>query len=215
MEEYYDIQNTTFSHPFTYIIAGGTQSGKTTMVKKIVKHLDELISPRIDDILICYKEHQPAYGEMQLADTRVRLKKGLELDIPSNQNSLIIIDDQMSDSLKAKEVQELFTSGVHHRSISVIFLSQNLLPQGKYSRDIRLNTHYISICKTPSFSSQVCYISRQLYPKKPSAVYNAYEKATSQPYTSLFLNLHPNCHDQLRIQSGILPGEDHLIYQPL
>ncbi len=68
---------------------------------------------------------------------------------------------------------------------------------------------------SPSFSSQVCYLSRPLNPKKPSAIYDAYEKATTKPYTSLFLNLHPTSHDQLRIQSGILPGENHFIYQAL
>jgi len=71
------------------------------------------------------------------------------------------------------------------------------------------------ICKTPSFSSQVMYLSRQINPRKPSAILEAYEEATRQPYTSLFLNLHPSCDDSLRIQSGILPGENHIIYQPV
>ena len=214
MEDYYDVPNSTFAHPFTYIIAGGTQCGKTTIVAKILKHLDELVFPKIDDVLIYFKEMQPAYKAMEESDKRVRISKGLQLNIPKNQNTLVIIDDQMTDSIKDKEVQELFTSGVHHRSISVIFLSQNLLPQGKYARDIRLNTHYMSICKTPSFSSQVSFLSRQLNPRRPSAIYDAYEKVTLKPYTSLFVNLHPACHDHLRVQSGILPGEEHVIYIP-
>jgi hypothetical protein len=84
------------------------------MVRKIVRNLDKLVQPRIDDVLIFFKEYQPAYEEMQSSDSRVRLIKGLALEVQLHQNTLLIIDDQMSDSLKAKDVQELFTSGVHY-----------------------------------------------------------------------------------------------------
>jgi hypothetical protein len=156
MEEFVTVPLAQFSHPFTYIIAGGTQCGKTTMVKKIIQNLDTLVHPILNEVRICFKEFQPAYDEMKKSDKRVCFSEGIDLKPTRTQNTLIVIDDQMSDSMKDKEVQELFTSGVHHRSISVIFLSQNLYPQGKYARDIRLNTHYISICKTPLFSSQLC-----------------------------------------------------------
>lgn len=73
----------------------------------------------------------------------------------------------------------------------------------------------MTICKTPSFPSQVMYLSRQLNPRKPSAILTAYEEATQKPYSYLFLNLHPSCHDHLRIQSGILPEEDHYIHLPI
>jgi hypothetical protein len=93
--------------------------------------LDELVQPKIDHVIILYKEMQPGYKEMQQLDGRVEEIKGLEIgNIPLKQNTLLIIDDQMTDSMKDKEVQELFISGVHHKSISVIFLTQNLYCQG-------------------------------------------------------------------------------------
>ena len=119
-------------HPFTFIIAGGSQCGKTHFTTKIIQNIDGFIKPQLKTVLILYKEMQPGYELMMKADPRVKLFKGLDLE-GVQPNTLIIIDDQMSDSMKDKEVQELFTSGVHHKSISVIFLTQNLYCQGKFS----------------------------------------------------------------------------------
>jgi hypothetical protein len=116
--------------------------------------------------------------------------------------------------MKDKDVQELFISGVHHKSISVIFLTQNVYCEGKFSRDIRLNTHYYTIFKTPTFKYPVKFLGQQLFPEKPKFLYDAYKIATPAPYTYLFLSLHPTTPEELQVQSGILPGEEHFVYAP-
>jgi len=202
-------------HPFTHIIAGGTQSGKTFYTQNLIKSMDSLIYPNINNVLICYKEMQPGYQEMKRLDKRVSLLKGMDLSsLPLQQNTLLIIDDQMSESMRDKDIQELFTSGVHHRSVSVLFLTQNLFCQGKFARDIRLNTHYFTIFKTKSFNSQIRYLGRQLFPEHPLFLYEAYKLATPTPYTYLFLDLHPTTHDLLSVQTGVLPNEDRIIFCP-
>lgn len=111
----YEFDTCQLRHPFTYIVAGGTQCGKTTFVTNIIKYLDKMITPRIDEVIVFYKEFQPGYQLMQSYDSRVKCVEGLQLDLIKQNNTLIIIDDQMTDSLKDKTVQELFTTGVHHR----------------------------------------------------------------------------------------------------
>lgn len=111
----YEFDTCQLRHPFTYIIAGGTQCGKTTYVSNIIKYLDDLVQPRIDEVIIFYKEYQSGYDLMKSYDDRVKCVEGLKLDLIKEKNTLIIIDDQMTDSLKDKTIQELFTSGVHHR----------------------------------------------------------------------------------------------------
>ena len=114
-QDSYEVSERPFLHPFTFIVAGGTQCGKTTFVSSFIKSLDHLVTPRINDVIIFYKEYQPGYEEMKSYDSRVRCVEGLDLSLIQASNTLIIIDDQMTDSLKDKTVQELFTSGVHHR----------------------------------------------------------------------------------------------------
>jgi hypothetical protein len=101
----------------------------------------------------------------------------------------------MTDTVKSDHVQNLFIKGVHHRGISVILLNQNLLPQGKCGRDIRLNTHYVIIMKSPTLRSQVTFLGRQLFSERSKFLIDAYKKATETSYSYLFVNLHPHCHE--------------------
>jgi len=111
----YEFDSEPLRHPFTYIVAGGTMSGKTTFVCKLIEHLDKMVKPRIDDVIVFYKVYQEGYDVMRSLDSRVRCIEGIDLGVIHARNTLVIIDDQMTDSIKDKTIQELFTSGVHHK----------------------------------------------------------------------------------------------------
>lgn len=180
----------------------------------MLKSRDTLIFPCPQDIIICYAEDQPAYKELSF-DTNIRFVKGLDFELTNIQvPKIIIIDDLMTSSSKSKEVQELFTKGVHHSNASVIFLTQNLFNQGKYARDIRLNTHYMVIFRSPTFYSQVGFLGRQIMPQHKNFILEAYKDATVKFYSYLFIILHPKCDDRIRVRAGILPGESEIVYTP-
>ena len=42
------IANNIFNHPFTCLVAGPTQSGKTTFIEKIIQHNKTAIYPNIN-----------------------------------------------------------------------------------------------------------------------------------------------------------------------
>ena len=48
------IGSTVMQHPFTCIVAGGTQSGKTVLVKKLLENATTTISPPPERIIWCY-----------------------------------------------------------------------------------------------------------------------------------------------------------------
>ena len=60
--------------------------------------------------------------------------------INQGKRNLIIFDDLMTDAKCDKRIADLFTKGSHHRNISIVYLTQNVFPQGKVCRDIALNT---------------------------------------------------------------------------
>ena len=46
--------------------------------------------------------------------------------------TLIVLDDRMFRVTSSKAVAELFTDGSSHRNLSVVVITQNLFPGGKY-----------------------------------------------------------------------------------
>jgi len=206
-------KNSYFRHPFTSIVAGVTQSGKTELVKKLINNRNTMINPSPRKIIFSYSEPQEGYTNV-FGDRNVQSVKGLEFDLDESEPTLIIIDDQMTESMKDSKIQELFIKGVHHKNVSVILLNQNLFCQGKYGRDIRINCHYYIIMRSPTLASQVHYLGHQLFPSKKKFLSDAYKTATKLPYSYLFVNLHPTCEDSVRVRSGIFPNEQEIVYVP-
>ena len=51
-------------HPFTYIVAECTRSGKTVWVKTLLEDAQKTISPPPQRIIWCYGQWQPSYFDM-------------------------------------------------------------------------------------------------------------------------------------------------------
>lgn len=135
-----EIKSDTFKllHPFSLIVSGVTQSGKTQFCKRLLLELNDIVIPCPTRIIISYTENQPAYEELSKEIPGIEFRQGLDFDLsefnPKNP-SIILIDDQMNDVVANSKVQTLFTRGIHHSSVSVVHLTQNLFPQGKHGRD--------------------------------------------------------------------------------
>ena len=80
-----------------------------------------------------------------------------------NKRNLFVFDDQMIDAGKDKRIVNLFTRGSHHRNLSVIYIVQNLFHQGKGSRSIGLNSHYLVLFKNPRDKLQILTMAKQMY----------------------------------------------------
>ena len=61
----------------------------------------------------------------------------------------------MIDTSKDKRILNIFTRGSHHRNLSIIYIVQNLFYQGKDSRSISLNSHYLILFKNSTFPEQI------------------------------------------------------------
>ena len=105
----------------------------------------------------------------------------------------------------------IFVKHSHHRSVSVIFLTQNFFY--KNVRTTGLNAHYLVLFKTPRQTSQIAYLARQIYPLKSKFMTEAYEDATSEPYSYLVVDLKPKTNDKMRLRSGVFPDVVHYAYE--
>ena len=126
----------------------------------------------------------------------------------ANKRNLIVFDDQMIDASKDKRIVNLFTRGSHHRNLSVIYIVQNLFHQGKGSRNISLNSHYLVLFKNTRDKLQILTISKQMYPGQTDFFLNQYEEAVKRPFGYLLIDLKTTTQDNCRLRTNVLPSEE-------
>ena len=210
------VDDNIFKHPFTCMLAGPTMSGKTTILTKILANRSTLIDKNINRIIYCYARWQGSYDKMKLENPIIEFVEGLpEIDlIDGEQNNLMILDDLMDQCEKDKSILNLFTTDSHQKSISVFLITQNLFSQGKFSRTIGLNCHYLFLLNNPRDQSQIYFLSRQMYPQKSKFLVECYADAVeNQKFGYLFIDLKQSTKKNHRVQAGVLPGEERIIYQ--
>ena len=97
------------------------------------------------------------------------------------------------------QIGSLFLRGYHHRNLSVILISQNLFHQGRQSRNISFNAHYILLFHNPRDLTQVNTLTRQMYPGKSQQFLRKYRDIVFKPHGSALIDLKPNTSEGDRI----------------
>ena len=196
-------------HPFSMIVSGPSNSGKTYFVKTLIENVEKVISQKIENIVYIYACWQPLYDDL-LKSRNINFVEGIPTSLcdddllPVNKNNLLIIDDLMNDASNNVEVQNVFTKYVHHRNLSCLYLVQNLFFQGKVSRTINLNTNYLVLFKNPRDKYQVMLMARQMFPGKSAFFMECFEDATSVPYGYLLVDYKARTPDHLRLRTDLL-----------
>lgn len=190
-----------FKHPFTMIVAGPSGCGKTTFIKNLLNNI-RLIQPPIRKIIWCNAEHGAIPPHINFKNIEYFDTIPDEFINNGNEPTLIVIDDMMLNAF-SKQVCELFTKGSHHRNFSVILVTQNLFHQGKFCRDISLNSKYIVVFKNPRDKSQFFHLARQIYPENSSELLKIYKEITQPPHGYLLIDLTQDTNDVLRFRADI------------
>ena len=202
-----------FKHPFTCIIAGPTQAGKTQWVKKFIYNADCLMHPPPQEIYYAYTEWQPAYKQLP---PKVILSEGLPdlsvLKSTTEVPKLLILDDLMQEMKGDKRLTQLFTRGSHHWNLSCMHIVQNVFFEGL--RTSRVNAQYLVLMKNPSDKLQAMNLGKQLYPSNHKFFLEAFNDATSRPYGYLLVDLSPQTEEKIRLRSNIFPEDLQTVYVP-
>ena len=196
------------------MVAGLTGSGKTVWVKSLLQQAQRAINLPPERIVWCYSQWQPAYLELMATMLNIEFVRG----IPSNlehdsyfdirQRNLMVIDDQMADSGEDKRIVNLFTRGSHHRNLSIIYIVQNLFHQGKGSRSISFNSHYLVLFKNPRDKLQVLSLAKQMYSRLTDCFINHYEQAVQRHFGYLLVDLKTTTQDNCRLRTNVLLSEE-------
>lgn len=218
----------TFVHPSSLILAGPSGCGKTSFLIRALTQ--DLFQPTPTRIVWVYGEDQAAHRELRNSPLTRHLPEIeytrnltdyaelMESFNPSDTN-LLVLDDQMNEGKNnANAFGNLFTKGSHHRSITIIYMMQNLFEKGGSNRTINLNSHYLVMFKNPRDARQSHVLGCQMYPKNPRFLSQVFDDATySKPHTYLLLDYRQETDSKLRVWTNVL-GEGNtppITYQPV
>ena len=117
----------------------------------------------------------------------VRFNKVVPEDfISSNSEPCFVTFDDLLNDIYSNQVCELFTRGSHHKNISVILITQILFQQGRFCRDISLNSHYILALKNGRDKKQLMFLASDMYHEDTIGLYNAYRDAHKKPTATYY-----------------------------
>lgn len=210
------IDEIIFKCPFTLMIAGPSGAGKTTLLERILINKKAIFDKQPDRIVICYKNNQAGYEVFNLLDVNVEFIQGVpdNLEFDPKLNNVLILDDLMEECKDNKNVASYFTRRSHHENISVIFLTQNVFMQGKCVRDISLNCNYLILFDNPRDRQQIRVVGQQMFPKNTQGFMEIFNDAVTgkSGYKYILYDFKPDTEERMRIQTGIIPGDERIIY---
>ena len=128
--------------------------------------------------------------------------------------NLIIFDDLMAELKCDQRISDLFTKGSHRRNISIVYLTQNVFPQGKACRDNDLNTQYLVLFNNPIDRQQVATLAKRIYPSTSAMFMKRFEEATLRLYGYLVIDLKWSTSEQERLQTDIFESTDQHAFEP-
>lgn len=188
----------------TILVAGPSLCGKTVFTRSLLDNHETIFSSPFQH-KFWFSAYKPEDDERLLnVKYSIGLPDSFE-DIPDN--SIIVLDDLMSESNTNKALTNLVVRGVHHRKLCVIFLTQNLFQDSREHRTRCLNSHYTVVFKNPRNLKQINTLASQMFPKNAGYLIHAFHDATRQPYGYLFIDTHQSTPDVIRFRANILPHE--------
>lgn len=128
----------------------------------------------------------------------------------TEEGDLVIIDDFAEEIANSRELTAYLTRHSHHRSISILLISQNCFWSGREARTQSLNMHYIVLMRQKRDQKQIRTLARQIASGESTyrTFMKAYNDATSQrPFAYLLVSVHPRDDEALLLRTNIFPDE--------
>jgi hypothetical protein len=215
----------TLQTPFNALIVGPTQSGKTTLLYKLLQYSQLLLTTPPKHKILFYKYNQPTYTKMlndnliqeiiPIESNNIDYDSIVEKITPFKniEGSMLIFDDSMGNF--PKNFDQVFTNLSHHNNCSVIIISQMLFRNDESFRSISRNAHYIFLMKNDRDKLSISNFANQTCPGNKNFLIQSYNNATLNPYSYLLMDFTQKSPPELKLRAQIFPEEfPYTVYIP-
>ena len=192
-----------FHVPARLLVSGFSNSGKTELTSKIIRKYHH----KFASILICGVTEHSLESDPVIKD-KLSLYRDIvdptsEIDHFKQGGILLVLDDNFIEAINNKVILDCFSKG-RHSNISVILITQNLFPTGKYWRSISLNCSHYILLKQRDLQQIEC-LGRQLYGKEKAKQFTEiYRHAVlNRPYGHLLVDLSCTSDEKHQFRTNI------------
>ena len=207
------ISDSKLQKPFRVLISGGSGAGKSTLMETLVNK-NHFSSP-FDKIYYLYPEYleEPPVLFEPIVDYMPGLPD-LNFFSAISKNSLIIIDDLMSECGKSEEIMKLFSVVARKRNLSIIFLVQNIYDCSRQFRNIRLNATGFFLFNNYAAMNVNRRLLRDLglnnlIPK------TLFEKIYSQAYSYIYVDISPGRQSKFSVVRSNIFNKNFSVYNKM
>jgi hypothetical protein len=204
-----------FKNPSSFILAGASQSGKTTFTLNVLRNIDILFEKPSckENIIYFFNQWQEGFERFKTeniikewVEKLPSTEDILEKTVAYRENGSVIIIDDFAQQLN-RDTIDIFTKLCHHTNSVIFLLTQNIFSKNPVFREISLNATYIVMFKNPRDASQIITYARQFAPGRSKYIVDAFTEATRKAYSYLLFDLHQSTPDIIRVRSNVLPHE--------
>ena len=208
-------------HPSTTVVAGPSNSGKTTLISRILENKNNLLTCSTLKTVLFYNQSQEIYRKWSGAGLIDYSQKGIPsltdfeaiAKFYSNSEGAVIIFDDLGAQVLANLdfFEHIFVVLSHHLKLSVFLVVHNLFEKGL--RKISLNTNRFVITANHRDQSQIGYLSRQAFPGSKNFLTSVYNYILSSvPYGYLILDFSQNRNKYLRISTQWFSKDNIMVF---
>ena len=118
-----------FKVPSNFYISGQSQCGKSYLVRRLLYHLNELFHPVPSKVIYCYGEYQKEFDELHGVDFIEGFPQDLNELTQGHDQTLLVLDDLMSECSKDQRVSDLFTNKCSRIELNTSWILFTMLPR--------------------------------------------------------------------------------------
>jgi hypothetical protein len=202
-----------FIIPFTCVVVGPSQCGKSVFLHNLIKHADRVIGPNKISKFIYVTSPATELDEDLTSVKNIKILRAsdkseeLESLIKPHliENCLLLLDDLFRVANDSQFIADCFTILCHHRRINVCMTTQNIFSYrtGRHSVTINRNSKYLVLFKSPRDTSYIATLGIQLYPAQSKDFTRAYNLATKEPHSYLHIDCSQEASEEYRLKNNL------------